>query len=316
MSHSPTTGTAVDMAVEAGPLKLKNPLMTASGTFGYGSEYDNLYDPSVLGGIFLKALTMAPRPGNRPWRIYETPSGMLNSIGLQNVGIDEYFEKKEPFCRELAAKGTAICANLAAQTVGEFQQLVERLEETPTIAAYELNVSCPNVKKGGCQFGTDEALLRELVSSVRPGTKRPLIVKLAPQVTDIVRMAQVSVDAGADIVSLVNTFPAMAIDAEKRQPILATVTGGLSGPAIKPIALRMVHAVRQAVGVPLIGMGGIMTWKDAVEFMLAGASAIAVGTANFVHPTAALEILEGMEDYCHRHGFARVADLTGALQLP
>ncbi len=313
---APATGTKVDMRVQLGPLELKNPVTTASGTFGYGTEYRQLYDPTHLGGVFLKALTMAPRPGNKPWRIYETPSGMLNSIGLQNVGIEEFFAKKEPFCRELAAKGTAVFANLAAQTVEEFQQLVERLEETDCIAAYELNVSCPNVKRGGCQFGTDPALLRELVSSVRPGTKRPLIVKLAPQVTDIAAMARVSVEAGADIISLINTFPAMAIDAEKRRPILATVTGGLSGPAVKPIALRMVHAVRQAVDVPIVGMGGIMTWKDAAEFLLAGASAVAVGTANFVHPPSPLEILAGLEEYCRRHGFARVSELTGALELP
>ncbi len=313
---APATGTNVDMQVTLGPLKLKNPVMTASGTFGYGTEYRELYDPAILGGVFLKALTMAPRPGNKPWRIYETPSGMLNSIGLQNVGIEEFFEKKEPFCRELAGKGTAMCANLAAQTVEEFQQLVERLETTDCIAAYELNVSCPNVKKGGCQFGTDPTLLRELVAAVRPGTKRPLIVKLAPQVTDVAEMARISVDAGADIISLINTFPAMAIDAEKRRPILATVTGGLSGPAIKPIALRMVYAVRQAVDVPIIGMGGIMNWKDAAEFLLAGASAVAVGTANFVHPTTPVEVLEGLQDYCRRHRYARVSDLTGALELP
>jgi len=306
----------IDPAVAVGSLKLKNAVLTASGTFGYGVEYNDVYDPAVLGGVMLKALSMKPRAGNPPTRIYETPSGMLNSIGLQNVGIEDFFTKKEADCARLRSRGVGVIANLAGSTVEEFCQLLARLDASPHVDAYEINVSCPNVKEGGCQFGQSEAALAELAREIRPLTARPLIIKLSPQVSDIVRMARICADAGADAVSLINTFPAMAIDAERRRPVLATVTGGLSGPAIKPVALRMVHAVHRAVGIPIIGMGGIMTPADAVEFLLAGASAIAVGTANFVDPLAPVAIISGLEDYCRRHGFDAVAKLTGALEIP
>lgn len=307
---------AVDLSVSLAGIALKNPVLVASGTFGYGTEYGRLFDPAALGGVILKALTMAPRVGNAPNRIYETPSGMLNSIGLQNVGIDEFFAKKEAECRRLVAAGTAVLANLAAQTLDEFEQLVDRLEESPAVTAYELNVSCPNVKKGGQQFGTDCALMSELIRTVRRRTKRPLLVKLAPQVTDIVLMARTAIDTGGDGLSLINTFPAMAIDAERRRPRLSTVTGGLSGPAIKPIALRMVYHVHQALPtVPILAMGGVMDATDAVEFMLAGATAVATGTANFVDPMAAPRVVDGLTDYCRRHRMPRVASLTGALEV-
>jgi len=305
------------LATSFAGLALKNPVFVASGTYGYGSEYAALHDPTRLGGIVLKALTMKPRVGNPPNRIYETPSGMLNSIGLQNVGIEDFFAKKEADCRRLMDAGTQVLANLAAQTVEEFEELVDRLEATSGVAAYELNVSCPNVKKGGQQFGTDCPMLAGLVKAVRARTKRPLIVKLAPQVTDIVLMARTAIDAGGDALSLINTFPAMAIDAERRRPRLATVTGGLSGPAIKPIALRMVFHVHQALpNVPLLAMGGIMSGIDAVEFLLAGATAVATGTANFVDPQAPVRVIDEMAAYCARHNVASVASLTGALELP
>lgn len=314
---SPAASPPPVLAVTLAGLPLKNPVLVASGTYGYGQEYAALHDPTRLGGVILKALTMKPRAGNPPNRIYETPSGMLNSIGLQNVGIDDFFAKKEPDCRRLMEAGTQVLANLAAQTLEEFEELVDRLEATPSVAGYELNVSCPNVKKGGQQFGTDCALLGDLVRTVRRRTRRPLLVKLAPQVTDIVQMARTAVDAGGDGLSLINTFPAMAIDAERRRPRLATVTGGLSGPAIKPIALRMVYHVHRAMpNVPILAMGGIMTGLDAVEFLLAGATAVATGTANFVDPQAPVRVIAEIEDYCRRHGVASVRELTGALQVP
>jgi dihydroorotate dehydrogenase (NAD+) catalytic subunit len=305
-----------DLSVRLGSIQLKNPLLTASGTFGYGAEYQRLYSPSILGGITLKALTMNPRVGNQPNRIYETPSGMLNSIGLQNVGIESYFTEKEPFCAELAAEGVVILANLAGQTIEEFEQLVDRLEKSEPLAGYELNVSCPNVKKGGSAFGTDPSILKELVERVRMRTKRPLLVKLAPQVTSIVQMAEVSVAAGADALSLINTIPAMAIDARKRQPILATVTGGLSGPAIKPVALRMIYEVHKVMpDIPILGMGGIMTSTDVLEFLLAGASAVSLGTVNFVDPAAPQTILRELQEYLETEGIDKISELTGALKI-
>ncbi len=307
--------TCVDLSVKLGSLRLKNPVTVASGTFGYGTEYAHVFDSTLLGGVFLKALTMNPRPGNPPNRICETSSGMLNSIGLQNVGIDRFFSEKEPNCQRIASAGVTIFANLAGQTIEEFEQLIDHLETTTAVHAYELNVSCPNVNKGGCQFGQDQTLLRELVIATRKLTQRPIIVKLSPQVTDIAAMGVLCERAGADALSLINTFPAMAIDAQSRRPVLNTIAGGLSGPAIKPIALRMVYQTAQAVSIPIIGMGGIMNATDAIEFLLAGASAISSGTANFVNPNAPVEILRGLEAYCIEHCVDRVEQLIGGLQV-
>ncbi|ABQ26338.1 dihydroorotate dehydrogenase [Geotalea uraniireducens] len=299
-----------DLSVEVAGIKLRNPVMTASGTFGYGKEFADYLDLEKIGAIITKGLSIRPKAGNPTPRIVETPGGMLNAIGLQNVGIDAFIQEKLPFLRTV---NTPVIVNLYGNTLEEYGELAEKLDKLPEVAGLEVNISCPNVKQGGIVFGTDPNAAYEVVSLVRESTIKPLIVKLSPNVTNVVEMANACVDAGADALSLINTLTGMAIDLQKRRPILANMTGGLSGPAIKPVALRMVWQVAQAVKVPVIGIGGIMTATDALEFMLAGATAVQVGTANFLDPSAAQTIAEGMETYLEENGIADVKELIGAL---
>ncbi len=299
-----------DLSVEIAGIKLRNPVMTASGTFGYGKEFADYLDLERIGAIITKGLSLHPKAGNQTPRIVETPGGMLNAIGLQNVGIDAFIQEKLPFLRTV---NTPVIVNLYGNTLEEYGELAEKLDKLPEVAGLEVNISCPNVKQGGIVFGTDPKAAYEVVSLVRQSTIKPLIVKLSPNVTNVVEMAHACVDAGADALSLINTLTGMAIDLQKRRPILANITGGLSGPAIKPVALRMVWQVAQAVEVPLIGIGGIMTATDALEFMLAGATAVQVGTANFLDPSAAQNIADGMEAYLEANGIADVKELIGAL---
>lgn len=300
------------LEVKIGSMQLRNPVMTASGTFGYGTEYTDFMDLGRLGGIFVKGTTLEPRQGNDYPRMAETPSGMLNAVGLQNKGVDYFVEHLYPLIKDY---DTHMIVNVSGSTVEDYVACTEKLVGLEKIPAIELNISCPNVKEGGMAFGTSCASAAQVTRAVRnvyPGT---LIVKLSPNVTDITEIAR-SVEAeGADSVSLVNTFLGMAIDAESRRPKLSTVTGGLSGPCIKPIALRMVWQVFHAVKIPVIGMGGICNWEDAIEFILAGATAIQVGTYNFIDPSASVKIVEGIEEYLLRHNIASVIDLVGAMEM-
>jgi dihydroorotate dehydrogenase (NAD+) catalytic subunit len=300
-----------DLSVEIAGINLRNPVMTASGTFGYGREFAEYLDLEKIGAIITKGLSIRPKAGNRTPRIVETPGGMLNAIGLQNVGIDAFILEKLPFLRSV---DTPVIVNLYGNTLEEYGELAEKLDKLPEVAGLEVNISCPNVKQGGIVFGTDPKAAYDVVSLVRGSTIKPLIVKLSPNVTDIVEMANACVDAGADALSLINTLTGMAIDLQKRRPVLANMTGGLSGPAIKPVALRMVWQVAQAVSVPIIGIGGIMTATDALEFMLAGATAVQVGTASFLDPSAAETIAREMEEYLEENGIADVKELIGALE--
>ncbi len=303
--------TKPNMSVDIAGIKLRNPVMTASGTFGYGREFADYLDLERIGAMITKGLSLKPKAGNPTPRIVETPGGMLNAIGLQNVGIDAFIEEKLPFLRTV---DTPVIVNLYGNSLEEYGELAERIDAIPEVAGIEVNISCPNVKQGGIVFGTDPAAAYEVVKLVRDSTIKPLIVKLSPNVTDIVAMARACVDAGAEALSLINTLTGMAIDLAKRRPILANVTGGLSGPAIKPVALRMVWQVSKAVDVPLIGIGGIMNATDALEFILAGATAVQVGTANFLNPSAAQEIAEGMELWLVENGVADVNELIGSLR--
>ena len=299
-----------NLSVELGPLKLKNPILVASGTASYGEELDQFFPIERLGALVTKSLTLKPKEGNAPHRIVETPSGMLNSIGLQNIGVEAFCTKKLPF---LQAKKVSVIVNIAAKRSDDYVALTERLSREKGIVALELNISCPNVKEGGLEFGSNPTCIREIVSKVRAKTKLPLITKLSPNVTDIVEMARAAQEGGSDIVSLVNTFLAMAIDIKKRKPFLSTVTGGLSGPAIRPIALRMVWQVTQALRIPVIGIGGIMTLQDTLSFLMVGAGAVQVGTASFVNPRAPLEILEEFERYAEQEKLATVRELIGII---
>ena len=300
-----------DLSVALGPLALRNPVLTASGTCGYGEELALFFDPARLGGIVVKSLSLLPREGNPPPRLVETPSGMLNSIGLQNVGVQAFIDEKLP---SLAKRGTAIVASIFGSTVEEFAELASRLDGRPGVSALEMNISCPNTAEGGVHFGVDPDSTRRVTEAVRRGTRLPVIVKLSPNVTDITVIARAALDGGADILSLVNTWFGMSIDVESRRPVLATGSGGLSGPAIRPMAVHLVRKVARAVRAPLIGIGGIANTRDALEFILAGASAVQVGTATFVDPCAAPRVVDGIADYCRRHGIARVSDLVGAVR--
>ncbi len=300
------------LSVEIGNLKLKNPVMTASGTFGFGTEYADFMDLSRLGGVFVKGTTLEPRQGNDYPRMAETPSGMLNAVGLQNKGVDYFVEHIYP---EIKDFDTQMIVNVSGSSVETYVKCAEKLVDLDRIEAIELNISCPNVKEGGMAFGTTCASAAEVTKAVREVYPKTMIVKLSPNVTDITEIARAVEAEGADAVSLVNTFLGMAIDAERRRPVLSTITGGLSGPCIKPIALRMVWQVFNAVKVPIIGMGGIANWKDAVEFMLAGASAIQIGTYNFIDPTVAIKTVKGIEDYLDRHGLESVYDIIGKLDI-
>ncbi|MDO8964836.1 MAG: dihydroorotate dehydrogenase [Coriobacteriia bacterium] len=309
---APLGASAVDLTVEIGGLAMRNPVTVASGTFASGREYADFVDLSRLGAVTTKGVSFEPWAGNDSPRIAETASGMLNSIGLQNPGVEAFCAKDLAW---LESQDVPVIVNVSGHSLEEYVRVVERLESEASVAAYEVNISCPNVDAGGMAFGTDCASAAAVTAAVRAVTKRPLIVKLSPNVTDIVAIASSVREAGADAVSLINTLLGMAIDAESRRPKLARVVGGLSGPAVKPVALRMVWQVSRAVDVPVIGMGGIMTAEDAVEFMLAGATAVAVGTANFVDPTATMRVVDGITEYCVRHGVARVRDLIGALEV-
>ena len=299
-----------DLSVELGPLRLDNPVLTASGTFGYGLEFKPFLDLGRLGGLVTKGLSPKPRQGNPPPRIVETPAGMLNSIGLQNVGVDAFIADKLP---ELRQHRLAVVANVFGETEAEYVEVCSKLDQAAGVTAIELNVSCPNVEKGGMIFGNDPAALSRVTRACRNATSLPLIVKLSPNVTDIRDTARGAADGGADILSLINTFVGMAVDVERRRPVLARGSGGLSGPAIRPLAVWLTWQVHQAVDLPLIGMGGIVTARDALEFILAGASAIQVGTANFIHPDAATRVLDGLEDYLVRHEIASIRELVGTL---
>jgi dihydroorotate dehydrogenase (NAD+) catalytic subunit len=302
------------MRVSLAGLELVNPVIAASGTFGYGIEFEEIVALDRLGGFVTKGISLEPMVGNAPPRIIQTAAGMLNAIGLQNVGVVDYIAKKLPPMKRYP--GCKVIVNVFGYTVGDYIEVISRLNDAEGIAAYELNVSCPNVHAGGMTFGTDPGSLEYLVGRAKTVAKRPLIVKLSPNVTSIAHMAQIAANAGADAVSLVNTFLGMAIDAETRRPGLSNVTGGLSGPAIKPIALRMVYETARAVKIPIIGVGGIITPEDAVEFLLAGATAIQVGTASYADPRAAERLAKGLESWCKGHSVERVASLTGALEIP
>ncbi len=298
----------VNLSFSIGNLKFKNPVLTASGTCGFGSELDDFFDISRLGGIVVKGTTMEPREGHPYPRMAETPSGMLNAVGLQNKGID-YFEKN--IYPLLSKYNTNVIVNVNGNNIDDYVALTERLNKLDRIPAIELNISCPNVKKGGMVFGTNLDSAREVTRAVRAAYSKTLIVKLSPNVTSVVDFARVVEEEGADSVSLVNTFLAMSVDIEGMRPSLSTVTGGLSGPAIKPIALRMVWQVARAVKIPVMGMGGIMTWSDAVEFILAGAAAVQIGTVTFIDPQAPVRILEGIENYLVRKGISDIKDIVG-----
>ena len=294
-------------------LAIKNPVMTASGTFGYGLEYGDFIDLNRLGGVLVKGTTLHPRQGNPYPRMAETPSGMLNAVGLQNKGVDYFCEHIYP---TISGYETAMIVNVSGSQVEDYIETAEKINVLERIPAIELNISCPNVKEGGMAFGVTCAGAASVVRAVRAVYDKVLIVKLSPNVTDITEIARAVEAEGADSISMINTLLGMAIDAEKRRPVLSTITGGLSGPAVKPIALRMVWQTAQAVKVPIIGMGGIASATDAIEFLLAGASAVEVGTYNFVDPSVTTQIVNGIEDYMHRHGFTDIQDLIGALQIP
>lgn len=298
------------MQVDIGGIVLKNPVMTASGTFGYAREFNDLMDLSCLGGIIVKGLSLEPSKGNPPPRIVETSGGMLNAIGLENVGLDTFIKEKLPFLKPL---DVPVFANIYGKTVEEYAELALRLNDVEGVAGLEINISCPNVKAGGIAFGSDSRSAHHVVSAVRERTHLPVMVKLSPNVTDVVEIAKSVEAAGANSVSLINTITGMAIDARTRRPILANITGGLSGPAIKPVALRMVWQVAGQVNIPVIGVGGIMNAEDAVEFLIAGARAVQVGTANFINPRVTQDIVEGIEAYMLENHIDSIDDLIGSL---
>ncbi|MSO81789.1 MAG: dihydroorotate dehydrogenase [Acidobacteria bacterium] len=299
-----------DLSVQIGSLRLANPVIAASGCFGYGVEYAGVVDLSLLGGVAVKGLFLAERQGHPPERIVETPAGMLNAIGLQGIGVHRFIKEKLPELRERRA---TVIVNICGSTLDEYVELARILSDADGVAALELNISCPNIKEGGITFGCSLDGTFAVVSAVRKVTRLPVIPKLTPNVTDVASFARASEEAGADAVSLVNTFLAMAIDVETRRPILSNIVGGLSGPAIRPIAVRMVYECRRAVKIPVIGMGGIASARDVLEFMIAGATAVQVGTANFVDPFIWTKLLDGIREYLERHAVPRVSDLTGSI---
>ncbi|MFZ3173012.1 MAG: dihydroorotate dehydrogenase [Carboxydocellales bacterium] len=297
------------LAVNLGGIAMKNPVTTASGTFGCGPEYAPYVDLNQLGAIVVKGTTLEPRLGNPTPRIVETPAGMLNAIGLQNPGVEYFINSSLPYLKEYQ---TPVIVNIAGNCLEDYGEIAKRLDRVVGVAGLEVNISCPNVKKGGLQFGTDPLMAYEVIKTVRENTGLPVIAKLSPNVTDIVAIAVKVAEAGANAISLINTLLGLVIDIDRRKPLLGNIMGGLSGPAVKPVAVRMVWQVSQAVNIPILGMGGITTGADAIEFLLAGATAIAVGTANFVNPQATMEVLEGIEEYLTRHGIDDVNDIVGA----
>lgn len=302
----------VDLSVDLNGLKLKNPVITASGTFGYGSEFDDFFDVSSLGGIILKGITAGPREGNPYPRMAETASGMLNSVGLQNKGIEHFVSEIYPVVSQY---DTQVILNVNGSNIDEYLQVTSRVTDLDKINAIELNISCPNVKMGGMAFGTHRQSAREVIREIRKIWKRHLMVKLSPNVTNITEFAVIAEEEGADSVSLINTLLGMAVDSETCRPRLATVTGGLSGPAVKPVAIRMVWQVSRSVSIPVVGLGGIMNSADAIEFMIAGASAVQIGTASFIEPEASVRIIGGISDYCLRHSLGKATEITGSLRL-
>ncbi|WP_289105632.1 dihydroorotate dehydrogenase [uncultured Bacteroides sp.] len=301
-----------DLSVNIGKLNMANPVMTASGTFGYGLEFEDFVDLEKIGGIIVKGTTLHHREGNPYPRMAETPMGMLNAVGLQNKGVHYFVENIYPKTKDIK---TNMIVNVSGSQIEDYAETARIINELENIPAIELNISCPNVKQGGMAFGVTAKGAEEVVKAVRDVYKKTLIVKLSPNVTDITEIARAAEGAGADSVSLINTLLGMAINAEKRKPVLSTITGGMSGAAVKPIALRMVWQVAKAVNIPVIGLGGIMNWRDAVEFMLAGATAIQIGTANFIDPAITVKVAEGINDYLERHGYSSVRDIIGALEV-
>lgn len=301
-----------NLSVTVAGIKLKNPVLTASGTFGYGEEFADFVDLNKLGGVIVKGVSLKPIKGNPPPRIWETPSGMLNAIGLENPGIDAFINEKLPYLRQF---DTAVIVNIFGYSLEEYVDVAARLDSVPGVSGLEVNISCPNVKAGGIVFGTNVKAASELLTAVRKTTHLPVIAKLSPNVTDITEFARVAQDAGCDGLSLINTLLGMAIDVRCRKPRLANVTGGLSGPAIRPVAVRMVWQAAKAVTIPIIGMGGIVTGEDALEFILAGASAVAVGTSNFVTPRATLDVLDGMERLLQEQGVGDIRDMIGKVNV-
>jgi dihydroorotate dehydrogenase (NAD+) catalytic subunit len=303
----------MDLTTRLGPMTLRNPLIAASGCFGYGVEYGEVVDLASLGAVCVKGLFLAERQGHAPPRIVETPGGMLNAIGLQGIGVHRFVRERLP---ELRERGATVFVNICGVTLDEYVAVARVLSEADGVAALELNISCPNIKEGGIQFGCSLDGTYDVVHAVKKATHLPVIPKLTPNVTTPAAFARAAEDAGADAISLVNTFLAMAIDVEARRPILSNIMGGLSGPAIRPIAVRMVYECRREVKIPIIGMGGIMTARDALEFILAGADAVQIGTANFADPFVWSKVLEGITDYLRRHDIARLSDLVGAAHTP
>ena len=306
------TANQPDLRVKVGPLELKNPVLTASGTFGYGQEFAPLIDLSALGGIVVKGLSLKPIAGNPPPRTVETPCGMLNAIGLANIGLEAFLKEKLPWLREL---DTAVIVNIYGHSIDEYGEVAAGLKGVEGISAIEVNISCPNVDRGGMAFGTDPDVSARVTEEVLKNTDKPVIVKLSPNVTDITTIAAAVEKAGAHAVSLINTLTGMAIDVETRTLKLANISGGLSGPAIRPVALYMVHQVVKSVRIPVIGGGGIMNYRDALEFLIAGARAVQVGTANFVNPRATLDIIEGLREFCMDHGLTSINDIIGSLKV-
>lgn len=300
----------VNLAVKIGSLELKNPVLTASGTFGYGLEYADFMDLERLGGFIVKGTTLEPRQGNPYPRMAETPSGMLNAVGLQNKGVEHFISETYPLLKDL---DTEVMVNVSGASVDQYAATAERLSGLPGIHAIELNISCPNVKQGGMAFGTSTEGAASVVKAVRKVWPGHLMVKLSPNVTSITDIALAVESEGADSVSLINTLLGMAVDVERRKPILSTVTGGLSGPAVRPVAVRMVWQVAKAVSIPVVGLGGITDARDALEFIMAGASAVQIGTANFIDPTTCIKVIEGLEDYCSRHGVNDISELRGII---
>ena len=304
--------TPVSLAVEIAGIRMQNPVMTASGTFGYAQEFEQYMNLNRLGALVVKTITRLPRAGNPPPRIVETPSGMLNAIGLQNVGIEAFIRDKLPYLRTLKPP---LIVNVAGESIEDFRDLTKRIGDQEGVAGIELNISCPNVT-GGLDFSVDPKLAYRVVSAAREATTLPIIPKLSPNVTDIAAIARAVAEAGADAISLINTLVGMAVDVRTHRPRIGNVTGGLSGPAIRPIAVRMVWQVAQSVRLPIIGMGGIVTAEDALEFLIAGATAVAVGTANFIDPTATTKVIQGLEHHCAASGVADIRQLIGSLQIP
>jgi dihydroorotate dehydrogenase (NAD+) catalytic subunit len=308
----PRSSVSVDLSVDIAGIRMQNPVMTASGTFGYAREFEQYMDLNRLGALVVKTISRHPRVGNPPPRVVETPAGMLNAIGLQNVGIEAFVREKLPYLRELRPP---LIVNVAGESVEDFHDLTKRLSDQEGVAGIELNISCPNVA-GGLDFSTDPRLAHRVVKAAREATRLPVIPKLSPNVTDIVAIARAVAEAGADAISMINTLVGMAVDVRTRRPRIGNVTGGLSGPAIRPVAVRMVWQVARAVRLPVIGMGGIRSAEDALEFMISGATGVAIGTANFIDPTACVRVIEGLEDYCAEQGISDIHQLIGSLKIP